>query len=47
MYQLLDMHASYEKISKYKLNLKATIWITASLQVNFSSKIPYLKNILL
>ena len=47
MYQLLDMHASYEKVSKYNLKLKTKIWITASLQVNFSSKIPYLKNILL
>ena len=35
---LLDKHAPFKKISKYKLKFKTKPWITAALQKSFSIK---------
>ena len=44
MNDLLDRHAPFKKISKYKLKFKTKPWITAALQKSVSIKMPYLKD---
>ena len=43
MNDLLDKHASFKRISRYKLKFKTKPWITAALQKSISIKMPYLK----
>ena len=44
MNDLLDKHAPFKKISKYKLKFKTKPWITAALQKSISIKNSLFKN---
>ena len=44
MNDLLDKHAPFKKISKYKLKFKTKPWITPVFKSQFLLKMPYLKD---
>ena len=41
---ILDIHASYKKVSKYKLRFKSKPWITLALRNLYLLKTLFLKN---